>query len=156
MSKKPKDDDKDMFGFTESAPEENGDDDGDDGDDETDEIPYVIMQIVPAPGWRAIFVSEDGLNERIQPLACFALVEIPQPLPMPPVQTETELPIGVMPVRTVRPMVVDENGQVEDVESFDDFLLILGPDDENVIPDNIAVRTKITTALAARVQQPRE
>jgi hypothetical protein len=138
---------KDLFGFSETP---NEPDEGDD-DDGVDEISYIVLQIIPAVGWRAIFV-DDANNERMQPLACFALVEIPQPLPEPPVETDT--PIDMMPVRTVRPMVAAADGSIEDVESFDDFLLIAGPDDaEGPIPDNLNLRARITMAIAARTQQ---
>ena len=139
---------KDLFGFSENSNER--DEGGDDDEGDLEEISYVVLQIIPAVGWRAIFVDDQN-NERMQPLACFALVEIPQPLPEPPVQTEA---FNVMPVRTVRPMVVGPDGTIEDVESVDDFLLIVGPDDvEGAIPNNLNLRAKITMALAARTQQ---
>lgn len=97
-----KQDTQDMFGMS-------GDGDEDGGD-------YVIAQIIAADGWRAVFADFKG-PQRVLGLACFALVEI---IPDNP-------EVAQIPQRAIRPMVVDEFGQVEDVEAFDDFLCVVPP-----------------------------
>jgi len=84
------------------------------GDDEGAE--YVIAQIIPAEGWRAVF--QDGKDpQRVLGLACFALVEF---VPQNP-------EVAQIPARAIRPMVVDEFGQVEDVEAYEDFICVVQP-----------------------------
>ena len=91
---------QDLFGM--------GDDDG------ADE--YVIVQLIGAEGWRAVFT--DGKSpQRVLGLACFALVEI---IPDKP-------EVAQIPQRAIRPMVVDEFGDVEDVASFEDFVCVVQP-----------------------------
>lgn len=83
----------------------------DEGGDE-----YVIVQLISAEGWRAVF--NDGKNpQRVLGLACFALVEI---IPDNPETAQ-------IPQRTIRPMVVDEFGDVEDVAAFEDFVCVVQP-----------------------------
>ena len=89
----------DMFGM---------DDDGD-GDE------YVVVQLIAADGWRAVFQS--GKEQRVLGLACFALVEIIPDNPQ----------VAQIPQRAIRPMVVDEFGDVEDVASFEDFVCVVQP-----------------------------
>lgn len=85
-------------------------DEGDGGDE------YVIVQLISAEGWRAVF--QDGKSpQRVLGLACFALVEI---IPDDP-------QVAQIPQRTIRPMVVDEFGDVEDVASFEDFVCVVQP-----------------------------
>jgi len=97
MSKQDK---QDMFGM--------GDDEG------ADE--YVIIQLISAEGWRAVFQDDKG-PQRVLGLACFALVEI---IPDKP-------EVAQIPQRAIRPMVVDEFGDVEDVGSFEDFICVVQP-----------------------------
>jgi len=87
---------------------------GADGSDDGDE--YVIAQIISADGWRAVFTDEPGVIRTLG-LACFALVEF---VPSSPEAAQ-------IPQRAIRPMVVDEFGQIEDVEAFDDFLCVVPP-----------------------------
>jgi hypothetical protein len=107
--------DKDMFGI--------GDDDGNpnasaDAADADDEIPpFVILQITPADGWRAVFrdpTVNSNAATRTLGLACFALVEVIQDVQGPP-------------LRATRPMVADELGEVNDVDFFDDFICLVPP-----------------------------
>jgi hypothetical protein len=91
---------QDMFGMG----------DNDDGNE------YVILQIIAADGWRAVFSDAPGVTRTLG-LAGFALVEI---VPENPEAAQ-------IPQRAIRPMVVDEFGQVEDVEAFDDFLCVVPP-----------------------------
>jgi len=86
--------------------------------DDTDDADYVILQIIPAEGWRAVFRDPNmgGMPTRILGLAGFALVEV--------VSEETA---GQPPVRAMRPMVAAENGEVEDVASFEDFVCVVPP-----------------------------
>jgi len=97
-----KQDKQDIFGM--------GADDDDGGDE------YVIVQLIGAEGWRAVF--QDGKSpQRVLGLACFALVEI---IPADPT-------VAQIPQRAIRPMVVDEFGDVEDVASFEDFVCVVQP-----------------------------
>lgn len=91
---------QDLFGM--------GDDEG--GDE------YVIVQLIGAEGWRAVFQDGKG-PQRVLGLACFALVEIIPENPQ----------VAQIPQRTIRPMVVDEFGDVEDVGSFEDFVCVVQP-----------------------------
>lgn len=93
------------------------------GDDDENEItPYVILQVIPAEGWRAVFEDTtqkvSGGAVRTLGLAGFALIEF---IPQGPDQ---------LPARTMRPMVADEHGQIDDVEAFDDFICIVPPGTE--------------------------
>lgn len=86
-----------------------------------DAAPYVIIQIIPADGWRAVF-QDQKKNEpmRVTGLACFALVEVvPENLEQPQ-----------LPDRAVRPMFANAIGEIEDVEAFEDFLCIVPPNDD--------------------------
>lgn len=93
---------QDLFGMS--------DDDGG-GVDE-----YVIVQLISAEGWRAVFQDTKG-PQRVLGLACFALVEI---IPANP-------QVAQIPQRAIRPMVVDEFGDVEDVAAFEDFVCVVQP-----------------------------
>ena len=80
------------------------------GDDETPD--YIVVSIQPADGWRAVFIGN-----RLLGLAAFALVEmIPKDLTQP-----------VIPQRAIRPMVVDETGEINDVSAFEEFLCVVPP-----------------------------
>ena len=80
---------------------------------DTDDSEYIIVQMTPAEGWVALM----GDTRRVLGLACFALVEM---IPEDP-------NVPTIPVRHVRPMVVTESGEIEDVASFDDFVCIVPP-----------------------------
>lgn len=100
--------------------------DDDEGGDE-----YVIVQLIGAEGWRAVF--NDGKNpQRVLGLACFALVEI---IPENP-------NVAQIPQRAIRPMVVDEFGDVEDVATFGDFICVVQP--------GIAIEPVIAYAIKQR------
>lgn len=83
------------------------------GDAKDEETPdYVVVSIQPADGWRAVFK-----NNRLLGIAAFALIEIvPKDLTQP----------GI-PQRAIRPMVVDETGEINDISAFEDFLCIVPP-----------------------------
>lgn len=84
-------------------------------DEEVIELPpYVIVQITPADGWRAIFEEDNG-KLRMVGVACFALVEL-----------KADTPDGA-PARIVRPMVATEDGQIEDTDAFEGFLCLVPP-----------------------------
>jgi hypothetical protein len=103
--------DRNMFGM---------DDEDEDVDDE-DEVVYSIQQLVAAdPGWRAVFgCPTDRDSLKVIPLACFALVEITPP---------DEVGHEADPVhRSIRPMVANEIGIVDDVEGFPDFVCLVPP-----------------------------
>ena len=94
---------------------------GPDDDDEDAITPYVILQVIPAEGWRAVFEDttvKSGGAVRTLGLAGFALIEF---VPQGPDQ---------LPARSMRPMVADEHGQIDDVEAFDDFICIVPPGTE--------------------------
>lgn len=96
--------------------QEKGDLFGISADDDAGGDEYVIVQLISAEGWRAVF--QDGKNPlRVLGLACFALVEI---IPDNP-------EVAQIPQRAIRPMVVDEFGDVEDVASFEDFVCVVQP-----------------------------
>jgi hypothetical protein len=95
---------------------------------------YVIAQIIAADGWRAVFQEPDG-PQRVLGLACFALVEF---VPDSPEAAQ-------IPARAIRPMVVDEFGQVEDVEAFEDFVCVVQP--------GIAVEPVIAYAIKNRERE---
>lgn len=99
---------KDLFGISDKS--------GANDDDDVIEHPgYVIVQLIPAEGWTAVFRDSSGQPSRVLGLACFALIELLQPDP------------GLPPLRVTRPMIVDETGQIEDVEAYDDFVCIVRP-----------------------------
>jgi hypothetical protein len=75
------------------------------------------MQLIPAEGWRAVFEDTSGQPSRILGVACFALIEV----------LGQNLPPDMPPLRVPRPMIVDETGQIEDVEAFDDFVCMVPP-----------------------------
>jgi len=103
----------DMFGI---SPEIEAPDEAEMGDD-TDDTDYTVCQIIPAdPGWRAVLVDSSG-DQRILPLACFALVEI----------EHDGDDIDRVVHRVVRPMIADEAGRVDDVEVYDDFVCLVPP-----------------------------
>lgn len=107
--------DKDMFGIGDDGGNPNADDaDAAEGE----EIPpFVILQITPAEGWRAVFrdpTVNSSAATRTLGIACFALVEVIQDVQGPP-------------LRVTRPMVADERGEVNDVEFFDDFICLVPP-----------------------------
>lgn len=99
--------DIDIFGQPAPATDAPSADTDDEGSD------YIIVQMTPAEGWIALM----GDTRRILGLACFALVEM---IPEDP-------NVPTIPVRHIRPMVVTENGEIEDVASFDDFVCIVPP-----------------------------
>jgi hypothetical protein len=102
---------QDLFGI--------GADDAD--DDDEDNLPdYVILQIIPAEGWVAVFrdPSIGNMPTRILGVAGFALVEV---IP------EDGAPPSPIPVRTMRPMVATEQGEVEDAAAFEDFVCVVPP-----------------------------
>jgi hypothetical protein len=115
---------QDMFGI----PESDNDQDGAEGAD------YVVIQITPAEGWRAVFSDPTigGTAIRTLGLACFALVEI---LP-------GEHVTHPMVVRAIRPMVADELGQIDDVESFEDFICVVPPGSELQATVDYAIRAR--------------
>lgn len=84
---------------------------------EVDEAPLnqVIIHMTPAEGWKVVFNDpEKGLPTRILGVAGFAVVETFD-------SEQNRL------VRGIRPMVVDEIGQVDDVETFEDFVCLVPP-----------------------------
>lgn len=101
---------KDLFGIGGDKPGAKHDD-----DDEIEHPGYVIMQLIPAEGWTAVFGTSSNEPSRVLGVACFALIEI--------LQSNPDLP----PLRVTRPMIVDEVGQIEDIEAFDDFICIVRP-----------------------------
>jgi len=109
MAKKP----GDMFGIGDVGEGKDADANAD-GEEGT---AYVIIQITPADGWRAVFrdpTVNSSAATRTLGLACFALVEVLQDVQGPP-------------LRATRPMVATERGEVEDVESFEDFICLVPP-----------------------------
>lgn len=76
--------------------------------------PYVVVQLIPADGWRAIMEDDSG-KLSIQSLACFALVEL-----------KTDTPDGA-PARIARPMVATIDGLIDDVDAIDEFLCLVPP-----------------------------
>jgi len=92
-----------------------GDEDGDDDGDGEEGDGYVIIQLMPAQGWTAVFDDPTGGPSRTLGVTSFALVEILQPDQTQP------------PVRLVRPMVADEHGEVEDVGFSEDFVCLVPP-----------------------------
>jgi hypothetical protein len=76
--------------------------------------PYVIIQLITASGWRVI-MADAHEKATIHSLACFALVEL-----------KTDTPDGA-PARLVRPMIAMPDGQIEDVETFEEFLCLVPP-----------------------------
>lgn len=91
---------------------------GDDQNTNDDVEAYVIVQLTPADGWRAVF--EDPTNAsgfRTLGIAAFALVEI---IPKNP-------EVAQIPQRAVRPLVANEHGEVDDIEAFDDFVCLVAP-----------------------------
>jgi hypothetical protein len=103
---------QDMFGI--------GDEAGQDGD-EADDAEFVILQIIPAEGWQAVFrdPSVGGMPTRVLGLAGFALVEF-----VPEIDPGQPPPL---PQRAMRPMVATEQGEVEDVAAFEDFVCVVPP-----------------------------
>ncbi len=85
--------------------------------------PYVILQILAADGWRVVFGNDTATELRFGSLACFALVEMIAKNPDGP------------PQRGVRPMAVDDDGEVNDVDAFDDFICLISPAGMAVPPD---------------------
>ena len=119
---------QDMFGI---GPEDGADQD--DGDEEVADV--VILQITPAEGWRVVF-SDPTIGQtaiRTLGLACFALVEVIPDNPNPE---------GQIPLRAIRPMVANEYGQIDDVESFDDFIC--------VVPPGVELQPTVDYAIRAR------
>jgi hypothetical protein len=112
---------QDMFGM--------GADDDQDGDEMP---PFVILQVMPAEGWRAVFddPSVGSTATRTLGLAGFALIEFLVPEP------------NQLPMRAMRPMAVDEHGQIEDVEFFDDFICIVPPGADPKSHVEYALRTR--------------
>jgi hypothetical protein len=92
----------------------------DDGDDEDGAPPYVILQIVPAEGWTAVFrdPSIGNMPTRTLGVAGFALVEVVVPDPAAP---------PGLPIRAMRPMVANEHGEIEDAAMFEDFVCVVPP-----------------------------
>lgn len=97
--------------------QEKGDLFGISADDDAGGDEYVIVQLISAEGWRAVFMDGSKNPPRVLGLACFALVEI---IPDNP-------EVAQIPQRAIRPMVVDEFGDVEDVASFEDFVCVVQP-----------------------------
>jgi hypothetical protein len=102
---------KDMFNL----------DSDNDQDQDGEGIDYVLLQLISAEGWRAVFNDETtgGTGTRTLGLACFALVEIIPDIP-------GEMP----PQRVVRPMVANEHGQIDDVEVYEEFICLVPPGTE--------------------------
>jgi len=97
----------DMFGLPSGQP--NNDEDG-----AYEDVHFVILQIIPADGWYAVFNDNTAANgTRTLGIACFALVEVHGD--------------GDAVLRQVRPMVADEEGEIGDVASFEDFICIVPP-----------------------------
>lgn len=119
----------DLFGFTD---DNNGPEDG----EEDADVAYIILQIIPADGWRAVYVDDDN-HRTILSLACFALVEVPGPQDP-----------QALPTRVVRPMVATDDGQIEDAEVLDDFLILTPPTSGQYGRDDL--ETKIIDASIAR------
>jgi hypothetical protein len=103
---------QDMFGI-------GAEEDSNAPQDEADEA-YVVLQIIPAEGWRAVFRDSDlgGTPTRILGVAGFALVEV---IP------DSQAAVGQPPIRAMRPMVATESGEIEDAASFEDFLCVVPP-----------------------------
>jgi hypothetical protein len=130
-----KQDPKDLFGFSDNNGPEDGDEDAD--------LAYVILQIIPAEGWRAVYIDDNG-QRTILKLACFALVEVPTQDPQDP---------QVLPVRVVRPMVATNDGQIEDAEVIDDFLILVAPPVlDNPYDAQGSLETQIVNALSERAR----
>lgn len=91
-------------------------------DDDEDEGPaFVILQIIPAEGWIAVFKDPHmgGMPTRTLGVAGFALVEfIPEVAPGQP---------PPLPERAMRPMVATEHGEIEDAAMFEDFVCVVPP-----------------------------
>ena len=125
---------QDMFGI----PDEDNNHDNDDGAEGGAD--YVILQVTPAEGWRVVFhdPTMGGAGNptaiRTLGLACFALVEIV------PDQVDPQNP--QLPMRAIRPMVATEYGQVEDVETFEDFICVVPPGIEIQPTVDFAIRTR--------------
>ncbi len=74
----------------------------------------LILQIIPAdPGWHALYCEEDDGPMMTMPLVCFGLVELRQR-------------VG-RPMRFVFPMVMHENGAIDDVNRRDGFVELIPP-----------------------------
>lgn len=125
---------KDLFGISNIV--------GDEDEDTSPGLPTVIVQTIPATGWRAAFVAPETPNgHKVAALACFALVEVLDP----------DVPA---PVRVVRPMVAMPDGQVVDVEEVDNFGCLIPPGEELPVPPEVLayVRTTMDTLAAASQQ----
>lgn len=103
-------------------------------------VPYSILQIIPADGWRAVFVTSDPQRQRLLSLACFALVETGETVEGRTVST-----------RSVRPMVADEDGEINEVTMFEEFLCLISPQNDPTVPSK-ALKPIIEAALARRAQ----
>jgi len=95
---------------------------GPEPDDDQDQgsVDYVLLQLITAEGWRVVLddPTPGGTGTRTLGLACFALVEI---VPDEP---------GVAPERMIRPMVANEEGNVEDVAFLEEFICLVPPGTE--------------------------
>jgi hypothetical protein len=116
---------QDMFGMG-AEPE----DDQDQGEGE--DVDYVLLQLISADGWRVVFddptAGSNGM--RTLGLACFALVEI---VPDEP---------GAPPARAIRPMVANEDGQIDDVAFFEEFICLVPPGTELTQHVEYAIRKR--------------
>lgn len=116
----------DLFGI-------GGDDDDNNNDDDIEA--YIIVQLTPAAGWRAVFTDPTSTGgHRTLGLACFALVEM---IPRNP-------EVAQIPQRVIRPFVADEYGQLDDVEAYDDFVCLVAPGLEIQPVVEFAVRNRQT------------
>jgi hypothetical protein len=97
-----------------------GPDPEDDQDQDQGSVDYVLLQLIAAEGWRVVLDDpfSGGTSTRTLGLACFALVEI---IPDEP---------GVAPERMIRPMVANEEGNVEDVAFLEEFICLVPPGTE--------------------------
>jgi hypothetical protein len=77
--------------------------------DDEDESYNILQMISVDPGWRAIFFDPQTKVPTTRPLVCFALVG--------DADDDT----------TIRPMVADDVGTVDDAAAFEDFIGLAAP-----------------------------